>query len=359
MPQDKFNLLISDTAIPDVFVVRYADNLSKSALNLYLWLNMLFKGREFVYKEVMEIKLYAPTETDESLAELVSAGLFIRKGDDFSFVDLKQREVLEFAEHYAARGVTLEGVELRSEEEARNKLADSVSKTFYQGKMPYICYRLIDKCLYEYKFDSLVVYKLFSICRDNHMHRSIGYMEKMASDWNDRGFTDSSKLDEYLSEEKKLEELIKKVSKLTRRKVNGLDVERLSRWVRDLKVSADLVELAYRSNEYRGNITLAHVEETLSKWIAAGISNVDEAAKYEEEQHKENKRKAKRKVKKNGAWITGAEAGLTEEENDKKAEEKPSEDDENAPAFNVSENEDAEDEETGAIDDILDLFGEQ
>lgn len=358
MPQDKFNLLISDTAIPDIFIVRYADNLSKSALNLYLWLNMLFKGREFVYKEVMEIKLYAPTETDESLAELVSAGLFIRKGDDFSFVDLKQREVREFAEHYAARGVTLEGVELRSEEEARNKLADSVSKTFYQGKMPYICYRLIDKCLYEYKFDSLVVYKLFSICRDNHMHRSIGYMEKMASDWNDRGFTDSSKLDEYLSEEKKIEELIKKVSKLTRRKVNGIDLERLTRWVRDLKVSADLVELAYRSNEYRGNITLAHVEETLSKWIAAGITTVDEAAKYEEEQHKENKRKAKRKQKKNGAWITGAEAGLSEEQPEVKVEsdDKPSDDDEDAPAFVDAE---TSEEENGDIDDILNMFGEQ
>lgn len=358
MPQDKFNLLISDTAIPDIFIVRYADNLSKSALNLYLWLNMLFKGREFVYKEVMEIKLFAPTETDESLAELVSAGLFIRKGDDFSFVDLKQREVREFAEHYAARGVTLEGVELRSEEEARNKLADSVSKTFYQGKMPYICYRLIDKCLYEYKFDSLVVYKLFSICRDNHMHRSIGYMEKMASDWNDRGFTDSSKLDEYLSEEKKIEELIKKVSKLTRRKVNGIDLERLTRWVRDLKVSADLVELAYRSNEYRGNITLAHVEETLSKWIAAGITTVDEAAKYEEEQHKENKRKAKRKQKKNGAWITGAEAGLSEEQPEVKVEsdDKPSDDDEDAPAFVDAE---TSEEENGDIDDILNMFGEQ
>lgn len=358
MPQDKFNLLISDTAIPDIFIVRYADNLSKSALNLYLWLNMVFKGREFVYKDVMEIKLFAPTETDESLAELVSAGLFIRKGDDFSFVDLKQREVRDFAEHYAARGVTLEGVELRSEEEARNKLADSVSKTFYQGKMPYICYRLIDKCLYEYKFDSLVVYKLFSICRDNHMHRSIGYMEKMASDWNDRGFTDPSKLDEYLSEEKKIEELIKKVSKLTRRKVNGIDLERLTRWVRDLKVSADLVELAYRSNEYRGNITLAHVEETLSKWIAAGITTVDEAAKYEEEQHKENKRKAKRKQKKNGAWITGAEAGLSEEQPEVKVEsdDKPSDDDEDAPAFVDA---DTSEEENGDIDDILNMFGEQ
>lgn len=358
MPQDKFNLLISDTAIPDIFIVRYADNLSKSALNLYLWLNMVFKGREFVYKDVMEIKLFAPTETDESLAELVSAGLFIRKGDDFSFVDLKQREVRDFAEHYAARGVTLEGVELRSEEEARNKLADSVSKTFYQGKMPYICYRLIDKCLYEYKFDSLVVYKLFSICRDNHMHRSIGYMEKMASDWNDRGFTDPSKLDEYLSEEKKIEELIKKVSKLTRRKVNGIDLERLTRWVRDLKVSADLVELAYRSNEYRGNITLAHVEETLSKWIAADITTVDEAAKYEEEQHKENKRKAKRKQKKNGAWITGAEAGLSEEQPEVKveADDKPSDDDEDAPAFVDAE---TSEEENGDIDDILNMFGEQ
>lgn len=358
MPQDKFNLLISDTAIPDIFIVRYADNLSKSALNLYLWLNMVFKGREFVYKDVMEIKLFAPTETDESLAELVSAGLFIRKGDDFSFVDLKQREVRDFAEHYAARGVTLEGVELRSEEEARNKLADSVSKTFYQGKMPYICYRLIDKCLYEYKFDSLVVYKLFSICRDNHMHRSIGYMEKMASDWNDRGFTDPSKLDEYLSEEKKIEELIKKISKLTRRKVNGIDLERLTRWVRDLKVSADLVELAYRCNEYRGNITLAHVEETLSKWIAAGITTVDEAAKYEEEQHKENKRKAKRKQKKNGAWITGAEAGLSEDQPEVKveADDKPSDGDEDAPAFADA---DTSEEENGDIDDILNMFGEQ
>ena len=45
--EDLTRLLISDSLLPDIFLVRYAQELSKNALLVYLWLNMTGAGEGF------------------------------------------------------------------------------------------------------------------------------------------------------------------------------------------------------------------------------------------------------------------------------------------------------------------------
>ena len=322
MDVDNSGLIIGDSILPDIFTVKYCQDLSRDAIVLYLWLNMSDTGSGFTPDDIKALRIIPDADSDKAAAELVAHGLLNRREDKFFIEDIKAVEVEEYVRTEGAKGSGTDGLELSSDEEQRNTLATSISKTFYSGKMNYTFYRLIDKCLYEYKFDSRVCYRLFEEGYKNRKQRSFYEMEKLASEWYNKGYTTIDKLDEYIDLTERIDKLTKLVGKLTRRHLNGMDIERIEKWARDLGATEDLVNYAFRVNEYRDKITLKAVEDTLVKWFDAGAFSLEKAEKVEEEEHKENKRSsARRKTRSKASWKTGAEAGIEPE--DKKQEQSP------------------------------------
>ena len=196
--EDYSKLLINDSLLPDIFLVRYAQELSKNALLVYLWLNMTDKKDGFDEKDIKELKIIREEDIAPALAELMAASLINRKDKTYAFEDIKAREIGDYISSAIARGKDPELTGLMSNEKDRKILADSISSTFYQGELPYIFYRLIDKCLNDYKFDSRVCYKLFEEGYEQSIHRSLQQMEKMARDWYDKGYTDIKSLEKQL-----------------------------------------------------------------------------------------------------------------------------------------------------------------
>lgn len=338
--------MINDSLVPDIFLVRYAQELSKNALLVYLWLNMTGKKDNFEDEDVKKLKIIPEEEINTTLAELMASGLINRKGETYSFDDIKGREVGEYIQAVNARGDETADMGLTGDEKERQLLADSISSTFYQGELPYIFYRLIDKCLYEYKFDGRVCYKLFEEGYDQSIHRSLQQMEKMARSWYEKGYTDIKSLEKQLEINKRIKKIIKLCGKLMRKRLNALDIERVTSWVEDLDSTEELVNLAFRQNEFRSTITLKNVGDTLTKWHDNGIRTADEAVKFSEEEHKENKRKAtRRKANVGSSWRTGAEAGIGDSESKGSKEEKK-------PEPNKA------DDDSSIPDDILDMFGD-
>jgi len=338
-------LLINDSLLPDIFLVRYAQELSKNALLVYLWINMTGDKNSFDENTVKKFKIIPDEETDKAMAELMAAGLIIRKDKTYSFDDIKAREVEEYVQAQKARGDDPDLTGLKSDEKERTTLAESISKTFYQGELPYIFYRLIDKCLYEYKFEGMVCYKLFEEGYEQSIHRSNILMENKAREWYQKGYTDIKSLEKQLEISKRTSKLIKLTGSLMRKRLNGLDLDRVKSWAEDLGATEELVTLAFKENEFRSNLTLKNVGDTLTKWHDQGIKTAEEAARFSEEEHKENKRKAtRRKAVAGSTWVTGEEAGIAGSGSDKpvipKASENTNEDDNESP------------------DDILGMFGD-
>lgn len=338
-------LLINDSLLPDIFLVRYAQELSKNALLVYLWINMTGDKDSFDENTVKKFKIIPDEETDKAMAELMAAGLIIRKDKTYSFDDIKAREVEEYVQAQKARGDDPDLTGLKSDEKERTTLAESISKTFYQGELPYIFYRLIDKCLYEYKFEGMVCYKLFEEGYEQSIHRSNILMENKAREWYQKGYTDIKSLEKQLEISKRTGKLIKLTGSLMRKRLNGLDLDRVKSWAEDLGATEELVTLAFKENEFRSNLTLKNVGDTLTKWHDHGIKTAEEAARFSEEEHKENKRKAtRRKAVAGSTWVTGEEAGIAGAGSDKsvtpKASENTNEDDNESP------------------DDILGMFGD-
>lgn len=341
-------LLINDSLLPDIFLVRYAQELSKNALLVYLWLNMTGDKNSFNEETVKKFKIIPDDEISKTLAELMASGLINRKDKTYSFDDIKAREVEEYVQAQKAMGTDPDLSGLKSDEQERKTLADSISKTFYQGELPYIFYRLIDKCLYEYKFDSIVCYKLFEEGYDQSIHRSNIQMENRAREWFEKGYTDIKSLEKQLEIDKRTKKLIKLTGSLMRKRLNGLDIDRVKSWAEDLDATEELVTLAFKENEFRTNLTLKNVGDTLTKWHDQGIKTAEDAARFSEEEHKENKRKAtRRKANAGSVWATGEEAGIAAET---KAEEPKN--------TKASEDTNDDDGDSNIPDSVLDMFGD-
>lgn len=339
-------LHIDDSQLPDIFLIKYAQDLGKNALLVYLWINMIGKTDSFDEDTVRKLKIIPDEEIDKALAELLSVSLISRNDKTYSFDDIKVREVEEYAQALNAKDNNSD-MHLNSDEQERTMLADSISKTFYQGELPYIFYRLIDKCLYEYKFDGIVCYKLFEEGYEQTIHRSNILMENMARSWYEKGYTDIESLENQLEINKRIKSLIKLTGSLMRKRLNGLDIDRVKEWAEEYGATEELVTQAFKDNEFRSNLTLKNVGDTLKKWHDQGVKTVEDAIRFSEEEHRENKRKASRKKPSGGAsWRTGEEAGLNSAAKAEEAQESI-----------IPDSSDSGDDKAIPTD-ILDMFGD-
>jgi len=306
---EKYNdLLLSDTLVPDIFMVRYMPMLKKDSIGLYLWSLMTFKKGSFTLDEANSYGVIPGEDIKDCLADLVASGLLVREGDSkFAFVDLKRVEVDAYIKH----GVDEDGQPVfKSDEKSRNVLSNSIQKTYYLGNMQYMFYRLIDKCLYDYKFDDEVVYSLFEEGRDLRIHYKIQPMYDLASNWYEKGYITKDSLKDYYEYKKRRTSNEKLFGKLMRRRLNDLDIERIDKMTKDYCATPDLIEYAFKTLEWRGNITTMMVEDKIKEWFAAGISSIDKAVVYEGQRHQENKSKASRKRGKTNTRKSGLEAGI-------------------------------------------------
>lgn len=346
--ESSHELLLSDTLVPDIFVTQYAQELSKEAICIYLWLLMNCGYNEFSNEEVYSYGVLSKEDADKAVAGLIENGLLLSsKEDKLVLADIKRAEVDSYIKTAVSKEDGMSDPVLSADEESRNLLASSINKTFYMGNMSYLFYRLVDKCLYEYKFHSSVVYSLFEEGRELKMHFKVNSMYDMAESWRRNGYTTPEKLKAYYDKKSKREQLVALMGRLTRRRLNGMDLERIDRWIEEFDTSVRLAEYAFKANEFRGNITLKNVEDKLREWFAAGVSDIDAAAVYENTRRQENKSKASKKRLKNNPLKTYGE--LEQKPVPEKVEE------EKKSSSPVKEEEKTEQEQEN--DDILTLFG--
>ena len=361
MNEDYSELVISQSQLDDIFVVRYLQDLSREAVVVYLWLNMTSAGKEFDEETVKSYRVISESKIKETMAELLGAGLIASSGDKFVLEDLKRREVKDYVAVCKAKGEAGDVPGMMSDPEEHKMLAASISRTFFRGLMDYNYYRLIDKCLYEYRFEGTVCYKLFEEGYQRGILRKYNAMAGVASHWFEKGYTTAERLEQYLEKNSLKERLVKLCSKTMRKHLTDLDITRIHSWVDNLNATEELVAYAFRVNEFRTNLTLMNIETTLKKWFDLGIDTAEKASKLNEEEHKENQRKSVQRKNRSGSkWKTGAEAGLSSsgtssETTEGTVEEEPSKPDKAEKAADNGKN---KKDDGGIPDDILDMFGD-
>ena len=360
MNDEYSELVISQSLLDDIFVVRYLQDLSREAVVVYLWLNMTAGDTEFDEESVKNYRVIPENKVKEALTELLGAKLIRASKDKFVMEDLKRREVEEYVNICKAKGDSEDIPGMKGTEEHK-MLATSIAKTFFCGMMDYNYYRLIDKCLYEYRFEGTVCYKLFEEGYQKGILRKYNAMAGIASHWYEKGYTTAESLEKYLERNSLKERLVKLCSKTLRKHLTDLDINRIHGWVDNLNTNEELVSYAFRVNEFRNNLTLMHIETTLKKWFDLGIDTADKAAKLDEEEHKENARRSVHRKSRSGSkWRTGAEAGIETDnvsagKEPLSSEVKPEDKKTKDSAEDKEKNTKGDD---SVLDDILDMFGD-
>ena len=188
---------------------------------------MTMQGGAFTNADAVSYGGMPEEDVKTALAELVAAGVLIRKEDGvFEPVDLIRAEVDE----YIGNRTDENGVpELRSDEKKRNLLATSIQKTYYQGYMAYPFYRLIDTCLYDYHFEDDVVYALFEEGKELRCQYVVTKMCDLAKKWYEKGFTTTDALKGYYELRDRRKNITAMVGKMLRKWMHS-DVRLADDW---------------------------------------------------------------------------------------------------------------------------------
>lgn len=180
-----------------------------------------------------------------------------------SFSGTKQYDL---GNNYCRRVIGSENCRLNKDKhilELAMELATSISGSFYNGELPYVFYRQIQKCLFEYNFSPEIVYQLFSVCFDWKKHRSVLALQYVALKWYESGYTTDASLKKNFS---RVEKIAKSCCKHMRKMINDKDLKLIIIWIEDYDVSEELVETAFKVNGSNADLTLNIIGDTLAKW---------------------------------------------------------------------------------------------
>ncbi|MDD4095057.1 MAG: DnaD domain protein [Oscillospiraceae bacterium] len=287
---DRKKLLLSDTAVPDLFISDYMPGLSGISVQIYLYFLMASgKGYAIGEKDIASRLSVAIQDVKGALAELALAGLIDRdERGKLKVSDIKVAEVERYIQR-SSREEVKENEPISPLNEAREKLAGSIESTFFHGSMAYQWYREIDTLLFEFGFDPDVIYALFQqLYKDNQL-TSVSKIKYMAVQWHGKGICTAKDLDAYLMREETVAVTLRKLGKRLRKKMTGFDEDTIRLWIEKLAYPYEVMEYAIQKVcEYSAVPSMKRANDLLMTWYAAGIKTLDEAKSFENEQAKLN-----------------------------------------------------------------------
>ncbi len=290
--EDNKKLLLTDTAIPDLFISEYMAGLSEVALKCYLY---LCSGAKSLRCSLSEKDLTARLsltldDVKGALLELTYSGL-IEKGDRgvIFLKDLKQVEIDGYIRVQREQTLPPDASPIRAEDEERDTLCRSIEKTFFTGSMGYQWYREIDVLLDDFHFEQGVVYRLFLDCYEKKQLRSLTQVRSRALIWQSKGITRLDELSEYLAREEEISQTLHKVGKILRRKTVSYDEDCVRIWIERLGYSFDIIDYAIKKVWEYQEPSLNKADSYLKSWFASGVRSLADAHTYEEEKAKKNK----------------------------------------------------------------------
>ena len=288
---DKKNLLLSDTLVPDLFISEYMSGLSLHAVQCYLYLRMTSGGEAFVVEKDLSARLsLTKDEIKGALTELSYAGLLEwKEGGAPRLCDIKAVEIEGYIKRRMEETPIAGAPEIAPENEERDSLARSIEKTFFHGSMAYKWYREIDILLDDFAFDAQVVYKLFQVCSAKNQLGALTQMKELALAWQARGIRTMEQLSAYLAGEEIISLTLRRLARKLHRKMVSYDEECVREWIEKLGYDFDTIDFAiHKIWEYQ-EPSVNKADTYLKAWHAAGVRTLSDAKAFEADVAKRNK----------------------------------------------------------------------
>lgn len=281
--EESRKLLMSDTLIPDIFIMEHLPSLSGLAVKIYLYALFCTRTRHALTEPDMSRRLGEDLDTIKAaLAELAAADLIILRDKGFEFTDIKAAEIDKIYRPKTA-STPLEALADQKVQPVREKLMADIAKTFFQGLMSPSWYSEIDSYFDRFGFEPEVIYALFQECARRNKLNSKAYIARVAENWAARGIVTYADLNRYFMTYDQISKASKKIGRKLRRTMTEYDEEKVSRWIEKLGFDFEVIEIALRKAAKLANPSLDFVDRLLEEWFSNQLRDSEAITAYEEQ----------------------------------------------------------------------------
>ncbi|NLO34901.1 MAG: DnaD domain protein [Clostridiaceae bacterium] len=276
-------LLLSDTAVPDIFILEYLPGLSGLAVKIYLFLLLTARTSRNLTEQDLTRRLgQEQDEVRAALLELAGAELIVLKERSIEVADVKSAEI---ERTYRPRTASLpaETDQAQQRFDKREKLMADIARTFFQGLMSPSWYGEIDAWFDRYGFEPEVVYALFQECARRNKLDSKAYIAKVAENWSKRGIVSFNDLNRYFLAHDKISKLSRKVGRKLRKTMTEYDDEIIARWIDVFGYDFEIIDFALRKTTRLNHPNLSFIDRILQEWFEHQLCDLDAVKAYEQE----------------------------------------------------------------------------
>lgn len=280
--EESRRLLLSDTLVPDIFIMEYLPSLGGLAVKLYLYALFCVRTRHALTEGDLARRMGEDTDTVRAaLAELAAANLILLRDKGFEFIDIKAMEIEKTFRPKTA-STPLEALSDQKAQPVREKLMTDIAKTFFQGLMSPSWYSEIDSYFDRFGFEPEVIYALFQECARRNKLNSKAYIAKVAESWAGRSIVTYADLNRYFMTYDQISKASKKIGRKLRRTMTEYDEEKVTRWIEKLGYDFDLIEIALRKAARLANPSLDFVDRLLEEWFSHQLRDAESINAYED-----------------------------------------------------------------------------
>ena len=289
-------LLLSDTMVPDLFILEYLPTLSGIAVKIYLFLLLTVRTSRILTEQDLARRLGQEAEAVRTaLLELASADLLHYNDEKIELIDIKAAEIERlYRPRTAAPPHETERAQKRFDQ--REKLMGDIARTFFQGMMSPSWYVEIDSWFDLFGFEPEVIYALFQECARRNKLDSKAYISKVAENWSKRGIISFNDLNQYFLDYDKVSKASRKIGKKLRKNMTEYDEEMVARWIEQLGYDFDIIELALRKTTRLSHPNLSFIDRLLQEWFEHNLHDAEAIQAYETEKAKQITQQRKSQV---------------------------------------------------------------
>ena len=276
-------LLLSDTMVPDIFILEFLPALSGLAVKIYLFLLMTARTSRSITEQDLGRRLGQDSDqVRAALLELAAAELIVLKERSVELTDVKAAEI---ERTWRPRTASLPEETSQSSERfaKREKLMADIARTFFQGLMSPSWYGEIDAWFDRYGFEPEVIYALFQECARRNKLDSKAYIATVAENWAKRGIISFNDLNRYFLAHDRISKASRKIGRKLRKSMTEYDDEMVARWMDQLGYEFDIIELALRKSTKLNHPNLAFIDRILQEWFEHQLNDAEAIKTYEQE----------------------------------------------------------------------------
>lgn len=269
------------------FVTEYMPRLEGDAVKVYLYLCVLYQGRNDTSETgIMKALSLSPERLKKAVDALKREALILVEGKDIILTDIIDTEVRKCFSGNSFSGCPEVSVQSDEKEKLLSEAVNIIQSKYFGGKMIRGWFDLIHRL--GNKMEPEVILLLFEHCEQYCVGPlKKAYVEKVAENWISENIKNTEDLEEYLGKRNVLNGFIDFIKRKMNRSAPFMDSEIsvIKKWLYDYGYGAAELSLVLDWTKFN-NPTIGAFDKVLSTWYNAGLTDAGKIQAFLEKNKK-------------------------------------------------------------------------